>query len=105
MIKIKYVKEPLPEEPGCQACYDTETKSIWIRKYTRKSKIPYLVRHEMGHYYIDILFSIPRIKHYLNLLWEYIWIIFDFTDTDKIGSFSWYYKYYHDRAKIKDWCY
>ena len=104
MINIKYVKEPIPEYPGCLGAYDSKTKSIWIRKWTRKKKVPEIIVHEMGHYYIDIFFSIPQIKHYLNLLWEYTWIIL-FTYGNKKADLIWYHKYYRDNAKQRKWQY
>lgn len=104
-MNIKYVKEPIPEEPGCQGAYDSETKSILIRKYTRKKNRPKIIAHEMGHYYVDILFSIPRVKHYLNLLWEYIWIIFDDPKDKWKENILWYHKYYRNNAKQGKWQY
>ena len=104
-MNIKIVKNTVSKYPECPASYNSKTKTILIKKYTRKKKRSKLIIHEFGHYLIDIICIFPMIKHYINLLWEYLWIIFFSPLSDKKEDFQWYYEYYNKNAKKRDWVY
>lgn len=103
--KIKYVKEPIEDTPGCKGAYNHKTKEIYVRLGIHTENAKKVIRHEKGHYYIDKYLMFPCIKHYANFLYECIMVIVEEDKEDWGLTIRWYYKYYRDHLKERGWVY
>lgn len=104
-MKIKFVKHPIPAEKSCTGAYMHKTKTILVGKNSNDKTVTII--HEFGHYVIDLIGILPRIKHYLNLSYDILWSITDFNITFKRRhkNIKWYIKYYSKSAQRHQWVY
>lgn len=98
-MKIKYVDYPLENYPDIEASYSTVTKTCLVKRNLPIKTQKFFIKHEYGHYLIDKSFSIPFIKHYLNLIYEIIWVLLFYKKSDKLFSIRWAIQYYKKARK------
>jgi len=75
-MKIQFVPEPNPHWKGCLGGYDSQTKTLVIRRHMLKIHTSITIIHEFFHYLIDLFFIFDSLKHYSNQTYDNLWIVF-----------------------------